>query len=249
MNDILDLHTHTTASGHAYSTLNEMVKAAEMKGLELLGISDHSPGMPGSCHEFYFSNFKVIPRHRSGVTILMGCELNIIDHDGNVDLPEALLKRLDYSIASIHPPCYPDRSSIAENTQAYLGAIKNPDIQIIGHPDDSRYPYDYDMVVAAAKEHHKLLEINNSSLSPLSYRQHAADNYRKLLEYCKKYDTSVIVNSDAHIDLDVGNHQRALSLLKEVGFPENLVVNTSKQRLLSFLPNINITFDQEGSDD
>ena len=51
-NSVLDLHTHTIVSGHAYSTLREMAKAASDKGLELLGITEHAPKMPGTCHLF-----------------------------------------------------------------------------------------------------------------------------------------------------------------------------------------------------
>ena len=62
MKDILDLHTHTIASGHAYNTLYEMAQAAADKGLAVYGCSEHAPSMPGTCHEFYFTNFKVLPR-------------------------------------------------------------------------------------------------------------------------------------------------------------------------------------------
>lgn len=248
MNDRLDIHTHTLASGHAYSTLKEMVKSASKRGVSLLGISDHSPGMPGSCNEFHFSNLKVIPRKMYGVTLLMGCELNITDYDGSVDLPELLLKRIDYSIASIHSPCYPG-GTISQNTSAYIGAITNPNVHIIGHPDDSRCPCDYDMVVAAAKEHHTLLEVNNSSLHPGSYRQNARENYLRMLEYCKHYHAPVIVSSDAHIDADVGNHRLALALLEEVSFPVELVINHSPQNLISYLPNAGYIFEQEVSHD
>ena len=61
MTDLLDLHTHTTASGHAYNTLYEMARAAADRGLALFGCSDHAPAMPGTCHYFHFINFKVIP--------------------------------------------------------------------------------------------------------------------------------------------------------------------------------------------
>ena len=61
MIDLLDLHTHTIASGHAYNTLYEMAQSAAEKGLALYGCSEHAPAMPGSCHKFYFSNFDVIP--------------------------------------------------------------------------------------------------------------------------------------------------------------------------------------------
>lgn len=237
MNDIIDLHTHTIASGHAYNTLYEMVQAASRKGIQLIGSSDHAPAMPGTCDSFYFINFKVIPRQLFGTRLLMGCELNILDHQGNVDLKPYFLKRIDYAIASIHEPCY-QKGTAAQNTEAYLGAIKNPYVTIIGHPDDGRFPYDHDTLAAAAKEHHKLLEINSSSLHPKSPRPNAAENYRALLDACIKYQTPVILGSDAHIEADVGNHTRALALLKEMDFPEHLIINRSIDALLPYIPKL-----------
>ena len=233
----MDLHTHTVASGHAYNTLYEMARSASDKGIALMGSTDHAPKMPGTCHEFYFINFKVIPRNIYGTTILMGVELNILDFTGRVDLRKGLLEKMDYSIASLHEPCYKSGTS-AENTRAYLGAIENPLIPIIGHPDDSRFPVDYDTLVSAAAENHTLLEVNSSSLHPLSARINAAENYRTMLELCRHYQASVIINSDAHTEADVGNHTRALELLKEVDFPEELIVNSSIQKLLPYIPKL-----------
>lgn len=246
MNDILDLHTHTIASGHAYNTLYEMIHSAAAKGLGLLGITDHSPGLPGSCHAFHFINFKVIPRELFGVKILMGCELNITDYNGKIDLAPYFLKGLDYAIASIHEPCYKS-GTIAENTAAYLGAMKNPTVQIIGHPDDGRFPIDYDTLVAAAKEHHVLLEVNSSSLHPQCKRQNTRENYLTMLEYCRHYQAHVIIGSDAHCEVDVGNHARARKLLEEIGFPMELVVNSSLQETASFIPTLNQPFYLRGT--
>ena len=210
MNDKFDLHTHTLASGHAYSTLAEMIQAAASKGLELYGCTDHAPAMPGTLGSFYFQNFKVIPRKLHGIQIIMGAELNILDPTGKVDLPESTL--------------------------AYLKALENPFIQIIGHPDDGRFPTDYETLAAAAAQHHKLLEVNNSSLSPRGFRANARQNYQTLLEYCRKYKTHIILDSDAHICFDVGNHSYVHQLLEEMDFPEDLVVNTSLKKLAEFLP-------------
>ncbi len=77
MNYALDVHTHTIASGHSYSTIREMANMAAGKGLVLLGITEHGPRMPGTCHSFYFSNLKVVPRQMCGVELLLGVELNI----------------------------------------------------------------------------------------------------------------------------------------------------------------------------
>ena len=80
MKDILDSHTHTIASGHAYSTLHEMARAAADKGLELLGITEHAMAMPGTCHEYYFMNMRILPRTMYGIEIRHGAEVNIHGH-------------------------------------------------------------------------------------------------------------------------------------------------------------------------
>ena len=67
MNYLLDSHTHTVASGHAYSTVLEMARAAAEKGLELLCITDHAPGMEGTTCRDYFANSRVIDRELFGV--------------------------------------------------------------------------------------------------------------------------------------------------------------------------------------
>lgn len=240
MIDIMDLHTHTIASGHAYNTLFEMAQAAAAKGIQVFGVTEHGPSMDGSCKPTYFGNFKVIPRNLFGLKLMMGCELNILNREGHVDLTPDRLGCLDYGIASIHPICYEhsDRKKAAQNTDAYVNAIRSRYIQIIGHPDDGRIPFDFDTVAAAAKEHRVLLEVNSSSLAPASVRKNARENYEKLLERCVHYGTSIIIGSDAHIVMDVGNHKAAHQLLEDIAFPEELIVNTSLEKLASFIPSL-----------
>ena len=234
MKDIMDLHTHTTASGHAYNTLYEMARSASEKGLTLFGSTDHAPKMPGTCHEFYFINFKVIPRTLFGVKILMGSELNILDYTGRIDLREGILERLDYTIASIHEPCY-KCGTVAENTNAYLGAIKNPYVKIIGHPDDGRYEIDYPALVQGAREYGKVLELNNHSLEPSCFRQGAKENDTEMLKLCMKYQVPVVMSSDAHFDSAINEFESARSLLEELDFPEELVLNRSAEALKPFV--------------
>lgn len=234
MKDILDVHTHTIASGHAYNTIYEMAKEAADKGLELLGITEHAPKMPGTCHLFYFQNLRVVPREMFGIQVMFGCELNILDEDGTVDLDESVLKGMDLCIASIHPPCY-GKGTLEQNTNAIINAMKNPYINIIGHPDDGRYPLDYEKIVKAAKEYHVLLELNNSSVSPGSFRPNTRENDITMLNLCKQYGVSVIMGSDAHVAADIGNHRLVKELLQETAFPEELVVNQSVEMLKEFL--------------
>ena len=69
MDLILDTHTHTLASGHAYNTINEMAKSAADKGLKLLAITDHAPAMPGSCSYMYFLNRRALKREKYGIIL------------------------------------------------------------------------------------------------------------------------------------------------------------------------------------
>ena len=98
----LDMHTHTLASGHAFSTIQEMAKAGAEKGLKLLGITEHTPGIPGTCDPIYFRNLHVVPRQMYGIELMLGAEINILDGKGTLDADEALMKRLDIRIAGIH---------------------------------------------------------------------------------------------------------------------------------------------------
>lgn len=234
MNYLLDLHTHTLASGHAYSTIMEMAHGASMTGLDILGITEHAPAMPGTCQLYYFQNFKVIPRKMENVKLMFGAELNILNAGGDVDLPEDVIKNLDITIASLHIPCIAPKG-IKENTQAVLNAIRNPYIDIIGHPDDGRYPLDYEAVVREAKKYHTLLEINNASLNPQGFRKNTRGNDLELLKLCKAYGVPVILSSDAHFAGDVGRFPFAKEVLKETAFPENLVANHRKELLFATL--------------
>ena len=234
MNFVLDVHTHTLASGHSYSTIREMAHTASERGLKLLGITEHGPKMPGSCHELYFQNLKVVDRQMCGVELLLGAELNIMAPDGTVDLPESILRKLDITIASLHVPCMKP-GTLEENTRAYINAIKNPLINIIGHPDDRRYPVDYKEVVLAAKEYGTLIELNNASLTEGGARTNARPLDIELLGLCKEYDVPIVIGSDAHIHLAVGTHGQADALLAEVNFPEHLIVNQNEDYLKKYV--------------
>lgn len=238
MKDVLDTHTHTIVSGHAYNTMTEMMQAAAEKKLELLAITDHAPAMPGSTHPYYFSNSDMIDREYyqekfGGFTrYLIGVELNILP-GGEIDLSQKDLSKMDVAIASIHPPCYPG-CDIDENTRVCLRIMENPCINIIGHPDDGRFPVHMEALVEGTKKYGKVLELNNHSLDPRTMRQNAREIDLRMLQLCKEYGQPIVVNSDAHTVTEIGNHAAAYQLLSETEFPEELVLNTSASRFLSF---------------
>jgi putative hydrolase len=233
----LDMHTHTLASGHAYSTIQEMAQAGAEKGLKLLGITEHTSGIPGTCDPIYFRNLHVVPREMYGVDLMLGAEINILDAKGNMDADEALMKRLDIRIAGIHLLCY-EHGTKEENTFGMIQAIRHPYIQIISHPGDGTAELDFEPIVQASKECGTLLEINNSSLKPARGKQDARVNNLEILRLCKQYEVPVILGSDAHISFDIANYQYVYELLHETEFPEALIVNRSVEVFRNYLKKI-----------
>ena len=152
-------------------------------------------------------------------------------------MPEHVLKSMDITVASLHIPCMKPGTR-EENTNAYLEVMKNPRVNIIGHPDDGRYPVDYLALVQGAKEHGVLLEVNNNSLDPRGSRRGGPENVRTMLKYCIEYQVPVVLDSDAHADTLVGFHKYAWEILEEMNFPEELVVNRSTEELKKFLHRI-----------
>lgn len=234
MNTLLDVHTHTIMSGHAFSTLNEMIQEGLHRGLKILGVTEHGPGIPGTCHPIYFRNIHVVPRQYGDMRLLLGAELNILNTKGELDLDEFYYKRMDIRIAGIHGLCW-EGGTPEENTQGMINAISNPWTNIISHPGDGTAELIYEPIVLAAKEHHTLLEINSSSMRPIRGFNQAADNYIEILRLCKKYEVPVILGSDAHIACDIANYEHCLPLLQQTEFPEELVINDKPEEFMKYL--------------
>lgn len=226
MNLLFDLHTHTIMSGHAYSSMQENIVAAYEKGLSAYGFSDHAPALKGAPTDLYFENLRILQRRYKEMRVYAGIEGNILDYTGKVDIGEKSYASIDYAIASMHSVCIKP-GTLEQNTAGYIGAMQNEYVKIIGHPDDSRFPVDYDELVKAAVFYKVALEVNNSSLLPTSGRKGGRENILTLLDRCRKYGAKIVCGSDAHVSYLVGEFQSTCELLKEIDFPEELVLNTS----------------------
>ena len=189
-----------------------MAQAAADKGLQVLGITEHGPSIQGTCPIVYFRNMFVVPRQMYGIRILMGCEVNILDTEGHLDLDDEYLDRLDIGIAGIHGNCWKGGDK-TQNTEGMLAVIHNPKIHIIS----------------------TLLEINNHSLAPQRHKSAARVNNLELLRLCKKYDVPTILGSDAHISFQIADYDRILPLLAETDFPDELILNFWPDRFFEYL--------------
>ncbi len=219
----IDMHTHTIVSGHAYGTIREMARAAADRGLKLLGISEHGPGIPGTCNPFYFNNLGAVPRELFGVRLMLGCEINVGNH-GELMLEDQYLEKLDYAIAGIHMNCYSDQGR-ERNTDNLIACMANAKVSIVSHPDDDHTPLNYERLVTAAREYNVALELNNSSLLKQDSRLNCVANYSRMLSLCMENRVPIIVNSDAHDPSWVGRFDEARELLDAIGFEERLILN------------------------
>lgn len=229
---IIDIHTHTIASGHAYGTVRENALGAKEKGLSGLGISDHAPGVDPYTDPVFFGNMHAIPRNLYGVNIYYGVENNVTN-DGNMTLDDRYLSRLDYCIAGIHGTCY-ETKDIRTNTDNLLKCMANPKTFFVSHPDDGYFPLDYERLVLGAREYGVALEVNNSHVK-YPWRKGTLENIKTYLELCMKYRVAIFVGSDAHDPSQIGCFDEAVSLLDEIGFDEELIINNDEDKFRSFI--------------
>lgn len=223
---LFDIHTHCLSSGHGtHDTITDMARTAAEKPLQILGISDHGPATPQAADSSYFRNLRLADREKFGVQLLYGVELNILNTEGDVDLEDALTASLDYAFISMHHPVFPS-GTVATNTEAYIRAMGHPNVRFLGHPDDGRFPVDYERLLTAAKENHVYPEINNASLMPGAYRKDGARHCLQILSLCKELSLPVLLSSDSHGRKHIGDMQYIFPLLSQCDFPPHLILNS-----------------------
>lgn len=239
---VADLHTHTIASTHAYSTFSEMCQAAADKGLYALAITDHAVSMPGSPRDWYFNCLHELPLHHKGVLAIVGVEANVMDFEGTLDVSPEEFKRLNWGIASIHHLGLPglENPTIEKCTHLWTQIAKKPYIHVVAHSGDPLYAYDYDRVIPIFGESHTLVEINSHSFES---RKQNIPNCKAIALACKKHGVPLVVDSDAHFEAYVGKVNLAMEMLKEIDFPEELILNCSEQRLNDYLHRYTNTYE------
>lgn len=232
-----DLHTHTIASGHAYSTVTELALGARHANLELIAVTDHGPSVPQGAHPWYFWNSKVIPSVLDGVRILKGCEANpSLDSENGIDLPDELLELLDFVSVGFHPLTGFDERDRAKNTEVLLRVIANPFVDQITHPgNESEFPLELDVIVQAAARHNVILELNDHSFAPTSARSNGADREKEFAAAAFAAGAPIAVGSDAHYALHVGRFDAALEVAQDIGIPRSAIVNRDAAAVLEHL--------------
>lgn len=231
MRIVVDTHTHTLSSGHAYCTVTEMAAGARNKEIEIMAVTDHGPSMQGSATELHFYNLKALPPKIFDVGIIKGTEANIIDYNGKLDLPDHCLGRLDFVIASFHDICI-EPSDPVRHTDALVKVLKNPYVDALGHPGNPVFSVDIERIVSTCAKYRKLIEINNHSFK---VRHGSSENCLLFAKACAKYKVRIVTGSDAHYMDTVGCFDNVLEVLKKARVPEELVITASTASFLDYL--------------
>ena len=233
-----DLHMHTTDSD-GEELLSVMVESAQSKGYEYVAITDHSPSIKthGSFNLLSIIETKrrIIEQINSSsdkIRVLFGYEVDILK-SGELALPNNLLAKLDFTIASLHTALDDTREQI---TQRMLNAIRNPYVKIIGHPSgrllNKRPPCDLDWekVLRAVKEEGKILEINA--------HPQRLDLAEDLVYEARKMGISFIINTDAHSVSDLENMHFGVDVARRGWCDRDVIINTKP--LAQFLKDFGI---------
>ncbi len=230
---VADLHTHTLVSNHAFNTITEMAAKAKSMNYKAIAVTDHACAMPDSPHIWYFYNLRRLPDVMEGIPVLKGIEANVMDINGTLDFESSELAKFDWVIASIHGDCLPGTLTVEQATQLWLNIAENPYVDMIGHSEQAKHIYDYDAVTKVFAQKNKVVELNGNSYA---VRPDGVGNMQRLALACKKNGCKVALNTDAHSIYHLENGVSHLyKMLEEIDFPEELIINSSGERLLQEL--------------
>jgi DNA polymerase (family 10) len=220
-----DLHAHTRASdGHA--SLQAMADAAGRCGLEYLAITEHSKRLAvahGLDSKRLLAQIETIDEFNAGghaVTLLKGIEVDILE-DGSLDLPDAVLAKLDIVIGAVHTRFELSR---ARQTRRILHAMDNPCFTLLAHPTgrliERRAPYDVDMtrIIRHARDRGCYLELNANP-----ERLDLLDTHCQL---AREEGVLISVNSDAHSSMDFDNLRFGIGQARRGWLEKRDILNT-----------------------
>jgi DNA polymerase (family X) len=220
-----DLHMHTTATD-GRATIRAMAEAAKARGLKYIAITDHSKrvsmahGLDATRLRAHWKEIDKVRGQVSGIEILCGIECDILE-DATLDLDDDVLSEADLVIAVLHYGLKQPRALIQ---QRLLNAVRNPHVDIIGHPSGRligrRAPADvnYEELFQAAADHGVLLEINASpERLDLDDVQAAA---------AKSHGIPIVIDTDAHSTEGLAAMEFGVYQARRAGLTKADVANT-----------------------
>jgi|SaaInlStandDraft_3_1057020.scaffolds.fasta_scaffold24944_2 putative hydrolase len=203
----------------------------------MIAITDHGPSMIGSACKIHFAVGKRAPKDHKGMKILWGCEANILNAKGDIDLDEQLIKKLDFILVGIHKKTPFKNLGKTKNTKALINCFKKYPIHAFAHPTTFYFEYDLKKVCQAACDNNILLELNSASLNRLD-TNHPKENLERLktmANIAKKNNKKLIVNSDAHFLNEIGDDKLLKKYMKLLNITKKDIINNYPKELDKFI--------------
>jgi putative hydrolase len=225
----VDFHSHSLFSKCGLHTILEMLVYARSKGIKALAITDHGTAQGGHISSPFFDRLK---SPFEDIVLLKGQESNVINDNGDIDFPVKFLKYVHVVLLGLHPNLdkLPHKT---DYTDMLVNALeKNPYIDIITHLNDTSYPVNYDRVIAKAKSLGMAIEFNNSKTLYSKVQDEAT---RELIASCKRAGCRAVINSDAHAVHEIGLDDSIRPILKNLAFPEDLIINNTARGAFAFI--------------
>lgn len=245
---IADMHTHTIFSEHAYSTVKENIEEAKNVGLKYLAITDHYYNDGTEIHKKnettrtqYFEDR--VNRLEKDIRVIGGAEFNLGQEIHSWDK----LSKLSWKPIGLHSWFFDiENSSLEDLYQAFVKASDKHNafvhIERELHKIDSKKYGPYltsdvklflEAVCILAKEKDIYLEVNESSL--VTNEGGAADRLLYWLDFAKRNENKIYLGTDAHYYAEVGKFNKVLSLLNNVEYPKELILNCNESMIKDLL--------------
>ena len=233
-----DFHTHTTYT-HGTSTIEENAQMADILGLKYLATTEHS------YKSIYHIKHGDLDKMRQdiddiqdkySVKLLLGIEANLISADGDIDISDEELEKLDVVVLGFHKMCKvgakqffkfvlpnlihkkPTKKQIEVNTQAYLNAIRKHRINIIAHLQYAGCYVDCEQIAKECVKKGIYIELNGKRIN------FSKSDIEKMVATGVKF----IIDSDAHDKYSIGKNNRAFNYIEKYNIPLEQIVNLNE---------------------
>jgi DNA polymerase (family 10) len=229
-----DLHTHSTASD-GQATIRDMAEGARERGYSYMAVSDHSKhvtiahGLDAKALARQIAEIDRLNAKLNDIRILKSAEVDILA-DGSLDLPDSILRELDFVVAAVHYKFELDRKA---QTERIIRAMDNPYVNIIAHPTSrligEREPLAIDMerLMKAALERGCFLEVNAQP-----ERLDLADIHCRM---AKEIGLKLAISTDAHSVASLDLMRHGVDQARRGWIEADDVINTKSLRELTKL--------------
>lgn len=225
----VDFHVHTLFSKCGLHTVLELLNQARTIGIKGFAVTDHGPAVDGHHNSVFFERF-ISPDPL--VRILKGMECNPVDAEGTIDAPVRYLPYTDIILCGIHLNIEKGMGESIYTGMLQRAIETNPVIDVISHPNDPNFPVDFHRLAETASAHGVALELNNSKIH---YRRSSTSLALELLEACRDQACRIALSSDTHAIHELGDDGAIRPLLKQIAFPEELIVNSIAEKAFAFI--------------